>query len=625
MCGITGKWNFNSTQTVSAESIRKMADLLHHRGPDDTGIWTDKSIGLGHKRLSIIDLSYAGHQPMSNQDGSLWIVFNGEIYNFPELRIFLQKKGYRFKSHTDTETILYLYELYREKCLGYLRGMFAFAIWDKTKQLLFLARDRIGKKPLKYYMDDQCFIFASELKAILADPHVPKQVDDRAVYNYLTFAYVPQPATGFKNIKKLPQASYAVLQKGQLRIEKYWQVNYSNKIQLKQNEYEEKLLDKLAEAVKLRLISDVPLGAFLSGGIDSSVIVALMSRLSTEKVKTFSIGFKEESHNELPFARLMAEKYRTEHHEFVVNYDLVRILPELVYHYEEPFADPSALPTYYLCKMTRQHVTVALNGDGGDENFAGYERYQQFCLINVFYNLPNVLQQSLLTIAQKILAFQTESDLARRLGLIRQISNLEKYDQYREIMSSFDTELRHNLLTADFLDLNGINNLSDENTSFSSYFNNDLVDSLLNADVNTYLVDDLMVKVDIMSMCHSLECRSPFLDHELVELIASYPAHCKLRNFNKKYILKKAIKNLVPDEIIHRKKAGFGIPIKNWFKHDLKEYIYDSLLNSKIVSESIVKSAEVKKLLDRQMNSQADYSNKIWTLLMLEEWLKKWF
>ncbi|MCI0532711.1 asparagine synthase (glutamine-hydrolyzing), partial [bacterium] len=385
MCGITGKISLNS-RTVNPADIEKMNGAIQHRGPDDGGIYLspDQKTGLGHRRLSIIDLSPLGHQPMQYLN-RYRIVFNGEIYNFREKRAKLEKEGYVFTSHSDTEIILALYDKHKEDCLEHLRGMFAFAIYDEVEKILFCARDRVGKKPFKYYLDDNVFMFASELKAILTQPEYIKEPDLNAIHHYLTLQYVPAPLTGFKSIKKLEPAHYLILnlKTKELKKERYWRLDYSHKLQLSEREWEKQILEKLEESVRLRMISDVPLGAFLSGGIDSSAVVAMMAQHSDKPIKTFSIGFKEQKYNELPYARLVAEKFKTNHTEFIVEPNALEVLPFLVHHYEEPYADSSALATYYVSKLTREYVTVALNGDGGDENFAGYTRYAAFQISNL--------------------------------------------------------------------------------------------------------------------------------------------------------------------------------------------------------------------------------------------------
>ncbi|HSD51859.1 MAG TPA: asparagine synthase (glutamine-hydrolyzing), partial [Candidatus Methylomirabilis sp.] len=374
MCGIAGKVYFDPVRPVEREVLERMSTVLAHRGPDDAGIYRQGAVGLVHRRLSIIDLSPAGHQPMSNEEGTIWIVFNGEIYNFQELRPPLAARGHRFRSRTDTEVILHLYEEHGVECLRYLRGMFAFAIWDAPRRQLFLARDRLGKKPLCYQQDAQALRFASEAKAILQDPAVEARPDPRGISRYLTYGYVPSPGSAFQGVRKLPPAHYLLCRDGQLELARYWRLRRDRKENRPEAAWCQEIRDRLQEAVRIRLISDVPLGAFLSGGIDSSAVVAMMSH-AAGVIKTFSIGFDEPEYDEIRYARLVAERYHTDHHELVVRPDAVAILPKLTWHFDEPFADSSAVPTYYVSQMTRQHVTVALNGDAGDENFGGYDRY----------------------------------------------------------------------------------------------------------------------------------------------------------------------------------------------------------------------------------------------------------
>ena len=380
MCGIDGILYHDRAQVVSEKLIERMNDVLHHRGPDDSGVWVKGNVGLGQARLSIIDLSPLGHQPMCNEDGTVWITFNGEIYNFLELKEELLRKGHHFRSHTDTETILHLWEEMGPACVERLRGMFAIALWDERKQTLFLARDRVGKKPLFYAALPDRFIFGSEIKAILQDEDFDVSPDLEAIHYYLTYQSVPAPYSAFKGVKQLPPAHTLLVKDGTVTIQRYWDLSYRQKRRVigeaAERELQEEIIERLREAVRIRLMSDVPLGAFLSGGIDSSIVVALMAGLMDQPVKTFSIGFAEEEYNELPYARMVAERYHTDHHEFIVKPDAQAIFPDLVWHYNEPFADSSAIPTYYVSKLAREYVTVVLTGDGGDENFAGYPRYQ---------------------------------------------------------------------------------------------------------------------------------------------------------------------------------------------------------------------------------------------------------
>jgi len=421
MCGICGKLNLDGSP-IDSPLIEKMCSILSHRGPDDSGVYisesraqsTEPRIGLGHRRLSIIDLSL-GHQPMSNEDGSIWIVFNGEIYNFQELKEALIKNGHFFKTKSDTEVILHLYEDYGVDCVKELRGMFAFAIWDSKKKRLFLARDRLGKKPLVYTRYKNSFLFASEIKSILCDKNIPKEIDHIAIHHYLSYGYIPQPWTIFKGIKKLPPSSILVIENGSERIERYWMPRYKPKLKISENEAISEILRLLKEAVKLRLISDVPLGAFLSGGIDSSSVVSMMAGLMDRPVKTFSIGFEEEDFSEIPFARIVSKKFQTEHYEFIVRPDAIDILPKLAFFYNEPYADSSAIPTYYLSQMTRKYVTVALNGDGGDELFAGYDRYRA-CRMSLFYDkIPGFIKDAIFNLSKSLPEGVSKKDLICRI------------------------------------------------------------------------------------------------------------------------------------------------------------------------------------------------------------------
>lgn len=625
MCGIAGKLYFDGTRQVSEEELRRFHEAIVHRGPDDHGIYINPSgnVGLVHRRLSIIDLSPAGHQPMTNEDGTVWITFNGEIYNFQELRQKLEKKGHPFKSHTDTETILHLWEEYGEKCVEHLRGMFAFAIWDDRKKKLFLARDRAGKKPLKYFINDKMIVFGSELKSFLNDPDVPHEVDREAIHYYLTFQYIPHPLTGFKGIKKLPQAHTLCidLSRGKPKIElrKYWKLDFSKTLTLREEEWEERILGKLKEAVTIRMMSDVPLGAFLSGGVDSSAVVSYMAESSSQPIKTFSIGFKEERFNELPYARRVAEQYKTDHKEFIVEPDCIEVLPKLIYHYEEPYADSSALPTYYLAKMTRQHVTVALNGDGGDENFAGYPWYGLMKQDHLYRKLPKGIRQAnrfLLTALHRWLpsrllrygevfvegALRPESEL--HAELLSYFSKREKEALYDEPFKKETSSWPSYLLLEDYYKESGTQ---------------DPIHRALFTDVNTYLANDLNVKVDIASMANSLEARSPFLDHELMELVAQIPSSLKWRHGQGKYILKKALRKRLPHDLMYRRKQGFSVPIGRWFETSLYEYTRERLLEPNAFPPGMFNRRALEELTGSRERMGRE-SRRIWALLTLKLW-----
>lgn len=628
MCGIAGKISLTST-SVSTEAVERMCDAIRHRGPDDQGSYLspDTKVTLGHRRLAIIDLSPLGHQPMRYLD-RYEIVFNGEIYNFQEERALLEKDGYSFKSHSDTEVILALYDKYHEKCLDHLRGMFAFALYDEKEQVLFMARDRVGKKPFKYFFDGDTFMFASELKAILTQPEYVRKPDYLAIHHYLTLQYVPAPMTGFVGISKLEPGHYLRLdlRTKKLKKERYWKLDYSEKLDLSESEWKQQIINTLEESVKLRMISDVPIGAFLSGGVDSSAVVALMARNSTQPIKTFSIGFNEEKYNELPYAKRVAEAFGTDHTEFIVKPHAIELLPMLVRQYEEPFADSSALPTYYVSKLTREHVTVALNGDGGDENFAGYTRYaalQASLLLEHF----SWLAKSIGVPITKLIADAVPNTLTSRIHRFAKTLSVDYRERYMGFTSYFTNEQKAELYTDSFKA-----KVWDQNTyeiianRFLESGSKNRTEQAVYADFATYLPEDLLAKVDIATMAVSLEGRSPFLDHKLLELSTQIPFDLKIRGTNnKKYILKEALRGLVPDEVMDRPKMGFGIPIDHWFRNELKSYAYEKLLDGELVRKNIARREAIERLLDQHNTTKINYSPHIWALLTLELWFEEYF
>jgi asparagine synthase (glutamine-hydrolysing) len=623
MCGICGKIYHTIDKKVDKALIKKMSSVLTHRGPDDEGVYVKNNVGLGHKRLSILDLSPAGHQPMSNEDGSIWIVFNGEVYNFLDLREELQKKGHTFVSQTDTETIIHLYEEKGIECVQDLRGMFAFALWDENKQRLFCVRDRAGKKPLVYARTKDALLFASEIKSLLIDPSIKKDIDCTAVHHFLTYQYIPSPQTGFTSIKKLPPAHILIYERGTITIKRYWNVSYQKKLHLPSvKDYGERFRDIFQEAVKIRLRSDVPLGAFLSGGIDSSLVVAVMSGLMNQPVKTFSIGFKEESYDETPFARIIAEKYATDHHEFFVKPNAIEVLPKLVWYYNEPFADSSAIPTYYVSRMTREHVTVALNGDGGDESFAGYERYVADKLADYYRRVPSFIREGIIRRAIDKLPHSTNRrNFLRRLKrFVKGISEIPER-RYVRWICFFDNEMKNDLYTSSFKErTKGIDSVDLTVNWYKKADAEKFIDKTLFVDVMSYLPEDLLVKVDIASMANSLEARSPFLDHKVMEFAASLPADLKLRGMETKYLLKHTFADMIPPEIVQRRKMGFGVPLDVWFRKDLKEMAYDLLLDKRCTERGYFKKEALQRLLDEHVSEQYDHSYRIWALLFLELW-----
>lgn len=619
MCGIAGKLYLNLQGTVETDLLQRMTAALRHRGPDDEGVWVEGPVGLGHRRLAIIDLSPRAHQPMVNEDGSLRIIFNGEIYNFQTLREDLQQKGHVFQSESDTETILHLYEEKGAQCLQHLQGMFAFALWDARHHTLFLARDRLGKKPLYYYRDGTRFIFASEIKALLAHPEVPRQVNSRVLPLYLSYGYVPAPYTMFANIYELPPGHFLTVQDGQVSIREYWDIHYPSVSHLPCSEQEsiEQVRGLLQKAVRARLISDVPLGAFLSGGLDSTAIVACMAQLGNQPVKTFAVGFADDpSFNELEYARMAARAYGTDHHEFVVRPDAIALLTTLVYHHDQPFADSSAIPTYLVSQLTREHVTVVLTGDGGDELFAGYERFAAARLAEVYGHTPQFLQAALIQLFRALPESTSYNGFVRRARRFVENTPLPLALRYLGWVAIFNDSFIHELLAS------GIE--MDPVSHFHTYFDRvrdvDPIGQLLYVNTKTYLPGDLLVKTDRMTMANSLEARCPFLDQELLEFAARIPSNLKLKGLTTKYILKKALEGLVPREIIHRRKHGFGVPLGRWFRTDLKDYVREMLLSPQALRRGYFREEILRRLIDEHQNGKRDHGHRLWSLLTLEIW-----
>ena len=621
MCGISGKVNVDGNP-VERAILQRMTAVLSHRGPDDEGIFIDGSVGLGHRRLSIIDLSPSGHQPMSNEDGTIWIVYNGEIYNFTALKADLIAKGHVFRSQCDTEVIIHLYEEHGPACLQYLRGMFAFAIWDGRERQLFLARDRAGKKPLYYHHGAHTFLFSSEIKGILQDESAVKRPDHVAIHHYLTYQDVPSPWTAFEGIRKVPPAHYMIVKDGKVELNRYWKLTYLPKFSMTEEEIAVETLGRLREAVKIRLISDVPLGAFLSGGIDSSAVVALMAGEMNIPVRTFSIGFREDDYNELSYAKMIAKHLGTQHTEFIVEPKVLDIIDKLVWHYNEPFADASAIPTYYISGLAREEVTVVLNGDGGDEDFAGYERYIANMLAEKLQGfLPSSVAKALLTFV-KLLPHNGSS-----MSLIWKAKRfLQEYPHIPLMrnahwLSHFTPEMKSDLYTAGFRekvaahDSYAMLRQCDEEAEADH-----VLDRTLYADMMMYLPDDLLVKVDVATMANSLEARSPFLDHEFMEFAARIPAEMKLRGMTAKYILKKAFRSLLPDAVLSRGKQGFAVPLDHWFRSELKEMAFDILLSQRAAGRAYFRQETIRKILDEHVSGTWNWQNHIWNLLMLELW-----
>jgi len=621
MCGIAGKVYFDRDRSVSDWELRSMAATMIHRGPDGEGIWASKNVGLAHRRLAIIDLRDVAGQPMSNEDGTVWITFNGEIYNFQELRPDLEAKGHRFRTRSDTEVILHAYEEYGHGCLDRLRGMFAFAIWDDRSKVLFLARDRVGKKPLFYYAGKDRFLFGSEIKALLTDDGVPREADPTAIDNFLALGYVPGPRTAFVGINKLPAGHWMEVRDGVVETNRYWRLRYSPKRRISVDEAVEEFRWRFAEAVRLRLVSDVPLGVFLSGGVDSGAVVATMAQELGRTVQTFSVGFKDEAFDERPFARQVAERYGTAHTELVVEAPVADILPRLIWNYDEPFGDTSAIPSYAIAALTRQYVTVVLNGDGGDENFAGYEWYAKDLFVRRGEVLPLWLRQWLASRGKALLRAEKHHPLVRKIAQVARLLALSPACRYAYWMEHLSPEARQDLYSPAF---GATVAESDPEGLFADAFvrsgSDEWIDMMLDADVNLFLPEDLLVKVDRATMAHSLEARSPFLDHIFMEFVASLPSELKISAKQQKYLLKTTLRDMLPESILKRPKMGFCVPLGRWFREELREMAHDVLLAPRATQRNYFRPQAVAKLLDAHCRGEADNAKYLWDLLVLELW-----
>jgi asparagine synthase (glutamine-hydrolysing) len=615
MCGISGIANFSGSG-LPAGVLQRMTDAIRHRGPDDEGCFADARglAALGHRRLSIIDLS-TGHQPLFNEDGTVAVILNGEIYNYLELRRELEKRGHRFKTNSDTEAIAHSYEEYGHECVRHFRGMFAIAIWNTRKRELLLARDRVGKKPIYYTLLDGTLYFASEIQSLYAVPGISREIDYDALDLYLTYSYVPSPRSIYKAIRKLPPAHTLVFNEQGPTIARYWQPEYRTKTSLGYEEAKQELIRILTDSVRLRLISDVPLGAFLSGGVDSGTIVALMSRLSDRPVKTYSIGFPDKEYNELDYAREVARLYKTDHHEFMVEPNKLDVLSDIVRHYGEPYGDSSAVPTWHLSRLTREHVTVALNGDGGDELFGGYFWYRVIHQFNRFSNPMSRMGASALhALAGPLLP----RSVRRGLELLaqpdpRRFQSLRSFLSERDRSALYHEEFEGQLVTSaeEYLTRLYDESLPDDH------------DRSFLADFVSYLPEDLLVKVDRASMAHGLECRSPFLDHELVEFSCSLPAEWKISDGRSKRILKDAVADWFPDGFVERRKMGFTVPVGKWFKGELNAYVRDALTSGPLRDIPLFKPGAIEALLEEHTRGARDHEQRIWNLLMLSLWFEE--
>ncbi|MEO7658286.1 MAG: asparagine synthase (glutamine-hydrolyzing) [Pyrinomonadaceae bacterium] len=624
MCGITGFVNANG-DAVDRACLEAMNQAIFHRGPDEDGFYTNQNVGLAMRRLSIIDLA-SGQQPIYNEDRTKAIVFNGEIYNYQTLRDGLLERGHKLYTKSDTEVVLHLYDEYGADCLQHLRGMFAIAIWDKNEKSLFLARDRVGKKPILYsHQKNRDLIFGSEFQAVLKHPSVSREVDLEAIDSYFSYLCVPAPQTAFKQIRKLEPGHWLRWKDGQIETRRYWQPDFSKKIKITENEAIEETTRILRESTRLRMISEVPLGAFLSGGVDSSAVVALMAQESSTPVKTFSIGFEEQDFSELKYAKRVAEHVGAEYHEFIVRPNALDVIPTLVEHYGEPYADSSAIPTYYVSKETRKHVTVALNGDGGDESFAGYERYTAMRMAEAYARVPAALRKIFVETPVNLLPIsELKRSRFRDAKRFLKAVNLPRTERYFRWMSTFNRDAKAEIYTSEFAAAVSGQNASEllENW-FAKANGTGTLDATLLTDQMTYLPNDLLVKVDIASMANSLEARSPFLDHNLIEFAASLPETMKMRGLGTKTLLKKVAARLVPKEVIYRRKMGFGVPIGKWFRGEMKDFVRSVLLSDKSLKRGIVRPEILQRYVDEHTSGERDHAFQLWTLLMLELWFQR--
>lgn len=619
MCGIAGKF---SATSLTLDELKRMADAIAHRGPDDHDYLIRGPMGLAHRRLSIIDLS-TGRQPIANEDQSIWIVFNGEIYNFQPLKKELELRGHRFSTNTDTEVILHLYEEMGPRCVDRLNGMFAFAIWDEPKRSLLLARDRIGQKPLFYRIHNGELLFASEIKAILAADRVEREIDFEAIHHYLSLRFIPAPHTMFRDIHKLPAGHTLVFQDGRVQLDRYWDLHFTDKLALSEDDLLEGLDRELSRAVRTHLISDVPVGAFLSGGMDTSTVVALMARCQNAPFQTFAIGVKEQDFNELPYARLVADHFHTNHVEQVVSANLVELLPRMVWHLDEP-SDSIAACMFEAARLAARHVKVVMGGDGGDELFAGFDRYMGVGYINYYSMLPRLIRHKVIRpLVQALPDSFTYKSMVQRLRWVDQLSDFEEGDRYAEATAffRFSHEQKGALFGARIWnDLQQVNSNQVIVTQYNKPNASEPLDRMLYADFMTRLSEHTLMLTDRMNMAFSLEARSPFLDHELVEYLARFPTNMKIRGRQLKYILRRFADRLLPPAITSRKKQGFMFPVAYWFRNELFPFLQQQLTNSFFIREGIFNREMVLRLLDDHRTNRVDHHVRLWMLLNMEVW-----
>jgi asparagine synthase (glutamine-hydrolysing) len=619
MCGISGFVESPAQTSLftldeSRALVHRMCDVIRHRGPDDEGIWVDEGVALGMRRLSIIDLS-TGHQPIHNEDRTVWIVFNGEIYNFPELRRELEAAGHRFYTNTDTEAIVHAYEQWGTAAIQRLRGMFGLAIWDRRTKSLLVARDRAGIKPMYYADVNGRLYFGSELKSLLEAPDLPRDLDLDALDHYLSFLYTPRDGSIFRSVRKLPPGHLMTWRNGALKVEQYWQLSAEENFRGSERDAVAQLRRVLTDAVRCHLLSDVPLGAFLSGGIDSSLVVGLMSEISGSRVKTFSIGFDEPAFDELEHARTVAQHFGTEHHELVVKPDAIGILDRLVWHFDEPFADSSAIPTWYVSEMARRHVTVVLSGDGGDELFGGYDRYVPHPRVVAFDRYsPRALRRVAAIAAARL------PHGARGKNFLRHVGRDEQ-GRYLDAIRFFGADEKPALLSAEVRrTLHG----PDPETRLARHFERfarlPWPSQMMRFDAETYLPEDVLTKVDRMSMAHSIESRVPLLDNEVIDFAATLPASLKIKEGRRKHVLKEVAATLLPRQILDCRKQGFGVPLGTWFRGNLRELFADTLLSPSSLQRGYFEPAFVRRVVHEHLTGTRDHTLRLWQLVVFERW-----
>lgn len=626
MCGIAGIYNIDDRDHISMDAdMKKMTSCLTHRGPDDHGYYIDDKIALGHRRLNIIDLE-TGHQPIFNEDRSMCIIFNGEIYNYKDLKRELLNKGHRFTTTSDTETIIHAYEEWGEECLKRLRGMFAFCIWDSRKETLFLVRDRLGIKPLFYAQYNGKFVFASEIKAILSDMHFNKQIDMEALTSYFMFSYIPAPLTIYKNINKLLPGHFLIVKKEQVVIKEYWDLFFEPDRKKKEEDFIHEFMELLRESVNMRLMSDVPLGAFLSGGIDSSAVVAMMSNEDDIPVNTFTIGFGGDSggfDDERKYARLVAQRYKTNHREHEVLPDVDGVINRIVNSFDEPFADDATIPSYFVCKMARENVTVALSGLGGDEAFCGYERYLGFHISRIYNKIPGIIREKIIrALIEKMPESSSGGNRVNHLKRFVRSSSLNSAERYLGFISRLNQSYKGSFFAENNNDYEEA--FDSSNKRFLRYFDSQNAEDPLNkvfyCDIKTYLPEDILACTDRLSMHHSLEVRVPFLDHKMIEYSATIPPEIKLKWFQKKYLLKKGVSSLLPKPVLKHKKQGFVGPMTRWLQTDLKETTLNKLSKKNLEKHGIFNHDTINNILNDHYDGRETNDSLIWSLLIFQTW-----